>query len=142
MQRHPPLCHARVTAHEARDSAQCPPSGSFEEVCHRGSGDDLHAALLQLRVRRGPGPQPRPLMSQRVERRKEGWVHASCERCRCWVELTSGLAVDKIDDRDSGLRDLLLTLSPSARDHLRTVLIRDDRDEIAQLLLRYGDANG
>ena len=43
---------------------------------------------------------------------------------------------------DDGLRDLLLQLSPSARDHLRTVLIRDDRDEIAQLLLRYGDANG
>ncbi len=41
-----------------------------------------------------------------------------------------------------GLRDPLLTLSPSARDHLRTVLIRDDRDEIAQQLLRYGDANG
>ncbi len=41
-----------------------------------------------------------------------------------------------------GLRDLLLTLSPTARDHLRTVLIRDDRDEIAQQLLRYGDANG
>ena len=25
---------------------------------------------------------------------------------------------------------------------IRTVLIRDDRDEIAQLLLRYGDASG
>ena len=33
-------------------------------------------------------------------------------------------------------------LSLSARDKLRTVLIRDDRDEIAQELLRYGDANG
>ncbi len=43
---------------------------------------------------------------------------------------------------NDGLRDLLLQLSPSARDHLRTVLIRDDRDEIAQQLLRYGDANG
>ena len=43
---------------------------------------------------------------------------------------------------DGGLRDLLLQLSPSARDKLRTVLIRDDRDEIAQQLLRYGDANG
>ncbi len=43
---------------------------------------------------------------------------------------------------DEGLRDLLLTLSPSARVNLRTVLIRDDRDEIAQRLLRYGDANG
>jgi hypothetical protein len=50
--------------------------------------------------------------------------------------------VDKIDDRDSGLRNLLLRLSPTARTKLRTVLIRDDRDEIAQLLLRYGDANG
>ena len=43
---------------------------------------------------------------------------------------------------DDGLRDLLLQLSPSARDKLRTVLIRDDRDEIAPELLRYGDANG
>ena len=43
---------------------------------------------------------------------------------------------------DDGLRDLLLQLSPSARDKLRTVLIRDDRDEIAAELLRYGDANG
>ena len=41
-----------------------------------------------------------------------------------------------------GLRDLLLQLSPSARDKVRTILIRDDRDEIAQQLLRYGDANG
>ena len=29
---------------------------------------------------------------------------------------------------DKGLRDLLLQLTPSARDKLRTVLIRDDRD--------------
>ena len=43
--------------------------------------------------------------------------------------------------RDS-LRDLLLTLSPSARDTLRRALIRDDRGEIAAELLRYGDANG
>ena len=43
---------------------------------------------------------------------------------------------------DDSLRDLLLQLSPSARDHLRTALIRDDRDEIAQQLLRYGDASG
>ena len=41
-----------------------------------------------------------------------------------------------------GLRGVLLQLSPSARDHRRTVLIREDRDEIAQLLLRYGDASG
>ena len=39
---------------------------------------------------------------------------------------------------DDGLRNLLLQLSPSAR----TVLIRDDRGEIAQGLLRYGDTNG
>jgi len=43
---------------------------------------------------------------------------------------------------DDGLRDLLLQLSPAARDKLRTVLIRDDRDEIAAELLRYGDASG
>jgi hypothetical protein len=30
---------------------------------------------------------------------------------------------------DDSLRDLLLQLSPSARDKLRTILIRDDRDE-------------
>ena len=41
------------------------------------------------------------------------------------------------------LRDVLLTLSPTARDKLRRVLILDqpDRDAIAELL-RYGDANG
>lgn len=40
-----------------------------------------------------------------------------------------------------GLRDVLLTLSRTARDKLRRVLILDqpNRDEIAQLLLRYGD---
>ena len=45
---------------------------------------------------------------------------------------------------DDGLRDLLLQLSPSARDKLRRVLILDqpDRDAIAAELLRYGDANG
>jgi hypothetical protein len=48
----------------------------------------------------------------------------------------------RVDDDDRGLRDVLLQLSPSARVSLRTVLIRDDRDEVAQLLLRYGDANG
>jgi hypothetical protein len=47
-----------------------------------------------------------------------------------------------VTDGGRGLRDLLLQLSPSTRDHLRTVLIRDDRDDIAQVLLRYGDANG
>jgi hypothetical protein len=34
------------------------------------------------------------------------------------------------------LRDLSLQLSPSVREKLRTVLIRDDRDEIAAELLR------
>ena len=47
-----------------------------------------------------------------------------------------------MSEDDGSLRSLLLQLSPSARDKLRTVLIRDDRDEIAQLLLRYGGANG
>jgi hypothetical protein len=43
---------------------------------------------------------------------------------------------------DDGVRELLVKLSPSARSHFRAVLIRDDRAEIAQLPLRYGDANG
>ena len=45
---------------------------------------------------------------------------------------------------DDGLRDLLLTLSPSARDNLRRVLILDqpDRDALASEHLCYGDANG
>jgi hypothetical protein len=45
---------------------------------------------------------------------------------------------------DDGLRDLLPTLSPSARDKLRRVLILDqpERDAIATELLRYRDANG
>jgi hypothetical protein len=52
--------------------------------------------------------------------------------------------VDDLHDEDSGLRDLLLTLLPSARDKLRRVLILDhpERDAIAALLLRHGDANG
>lgn len=42
------------------------------------------------------------------------------------------------------LRALLLVLSPSPRDKLRLVLVRDqaDHDAIAAELLRYGDANG
>jgi hypothetical protein len=45
---------------------------------------------------------------------------------------------------DLGLRDLLLQLSPSAREHLRNVLIRDqaDRDAISSRLMRYRDQNG
>ena len=46
--------------------------------------------------------------------------------------------------RDDRLRDLLLTLSPTARDKLRRALILDqpDRDAIGTELLHYGDANG
>jgi len=42
------------------------------------------------------------------------------------------------------LRDLLQTLTPSAREHLRNVLIRDqaDRDAIASRLMRYRDQTG
>ncbi len=45
---------------------------------------------------------------------------------------------------EDGLRFLLLTLSPTARDKLRRALILDqpDRDAIVAELLRYGDANG
>jgi hypothetical protein len=45
---------------------------------------------------------------------------------------------------DEDLRRLLQTLSPSAREHLRDVLIRDhaDRDAIASMLMRYRDENG
>ena len=44
---------------------------------------------------------------------------------------------------DPDLGELLETLSPSARDHLRNVLIRDqaDRDAIASKLLRYRDGH-
>jgi hypothetical protein len=39
---------------------------------------------------------------------------------------------------------LLKTLTPSAREHLRNVLIRDqvDRDDISSRLMRYLDQNG
>ena len=45
---------------------------------------------------------------------------------------------------DDDLRSLLLQLTPSARDDLRRVLIRDqaDRDAIASQLLRYRDRHG
>ena len=45
---------------------------------------------------------------------------------------------------DDGLRTLLTTLDPKARDDLRRVLIRDqaDRDAIASQLLRYRDGHG
>jgi hypothetical protein len=42
------------------------------------------------------------------------------------------------------LRSSLETLSPSAREHLRNVLIHDqaDRDAVASRLMRYRDQNG
>jgi hypothetical protein len=45
---------------------------------------------------------------------------------------------------DDGVRTLLLALPPSARTHLRKVLIRDqaDRDAISSRLMRYRDQNG
>ena len=45
---------------------------------------------------------------------------------------------------DFDLRSLLETLTPSARDHLRRVLIHDqvDRDAVASQLLRYRDGHG
>jgi hypothetical protein len=45
---------------------------------------------------------------------------------------------------DDQLHNLLLTLSASARDALRRVLIHDqaDRDAVAAQLLRYRDGNG
>jgi hypothetical protein len=47
-------------------------------------------------------------------------------------------------DEDAQLRDVLRTLSPAAREHLRSVLIRDqaDRDAIASQLLRFEDERG
>ena len=45
---------------------------------------------------------------------------------------------------DDQLHNLLLTLSPSAREHLRNVLIRGqaDGDAISSRLMRYRDQNG
>ena len=45
---------------------------------------------------------------------------------------------------DDDLRSFLLQLTPSARDHLRNVLILDqaDRDVVASQLLRYRDGHG
>jgi hypothetical protein len=49
-----------------------------------------------------------------------------------------------VSQSDDDLRDLLTTLTPSAHEHLRDVLIRDqaDRDAIASRLMRYRDQNG
>jgi len=56
-----------------------------------------------------------------------------------WSVLSSNEPVS-----DEVLRGLLGTLSPLAREHLRTVLVRDqaDRDAIASSLLRYRDERG
>jgi hypothetical protein len=50
--------------------------------------------------------------------------------------------VDRTDEPD--LRAVLKMLTPSPREHLRNVLIRDqpDRDAIALELLHYGDEAG
>ena len=47
-------------------------------------------------------------------------------------------------DENSELRGLLVGLTPSAREHLRRVLIRDqdDRDGVSSQLLRYRDGHG
>jgi hypothetical protein len=47
-------------------------------------------------------------------------------------------------DEDAEIRELLRTLSPAARSHLRVLLIRDqaDGDLIAARLLRYRDVRG
>ena len=49
-----------------------------------------------------------------------------------------------MNDEDAQLRDLLRTLSSSARERLRDVLIRDqvDRNLIAARLLRFRDVRG
>ena len=46
--------------------------------------------------------------------------------------------------QDEDIRELLLALTPSARDALRRVLIHDqaDRDAVASQLLRYRDGHG
>jgi hypothetical protein len=48
-----------------------------------------------------------------------------------------------VADVNPDLRDRLRTLTPSAREHLRNVLIRDqaDRDAISSILTRYRDQN-
>jgi hypothetical protein len=45
---------------------------------------------------------------------------------------------------DDDLRSLLLQFTPSAREYLRNVLIRDfhDRNEMSSILLRYRDERG
>ena len=59
------------------------------------------------------------------------------------IQITNRVASAASVANVDALRDVLLTLSPSARDKLRRVLILDqpDRDAIAELL-RYGDHHG
>jgi hypothetical protein len=49
-----------------------------------------------------------------------------------------------VSDEEADFRALLSTLSPSARDHLRRVLIHDQayRDAVSSRLLRYRDERG
>jgi hypothetical protein len=49
-----------------------------------------------------------------------------------------------VNDGDADLRAILGVLDPSAREHLRNILIHDqaDRDAIASRLMRYRDQNG
>ena len=49
-----------------------------------------------------------------------------------------------VPNQNLDLRALLMLLTPSGRQHLRNVLIRDqaDRDAIASRLMRYRDQNG
>jgi hypothetical protein len=49
-----------------------------------------------------------------------------------------------MNDEDSGLRELLRTLSPQARRFFREVLMRGQAapDHVAARLLRYRDVNG
>jgi hypothetical protein len=46
--------------------------------------------------------------------------------------------------QEEDIRELLLALTPSARDALRRVLIHDqaDRDAVSSWLMRYRDGNG
>ncbi len=61
----------------------------------------------------------------------------------CRSRCTASRMPDPVSE-DAELRDLLRTLSPSARDHLRRVLIHEqaDRDAIASQLIRYRDGRG
>jgi hypothetical protein len=60
--------------------------------------------------------------------------------------MTAGLQTESAEGSqprmtDDPVRDVLRTLDPSAREHLRDVLVRDDadRDAIASTLMRYRD---